>query len=434
MELEKLKAIVNNFQNGLVYDNNPDYVSLILIQDILKRKHQEFLDKTKEYVDYLCKKLKIKLDSFDVFGILTIRGKEKVFNPLVYDKFITILEHTIEIYFNTGSIRWRIDYRDIRREYIEEIEQDEKTKDYLNFVREFKENYCISYFYLVSNLGFRVSIEHDYSKFNIFVSDDVAEKREFKSIFSEDWLKQLKATLMRNFYYYKNILDNKRDIAFNNDEVKQFLNEEIIGKIYAFLKIDIASFPRRLQEEIKQAQISLKAVDLSDKENEEMLATKELQLQRILKTYELIKEATELLSLAKSDIGFNKIKLSNINSILFKNNGLPNSLGFIEFEEFFKNNMVLRMLDLSDVDLTNVDIRGMDFSGTNIHINPQIIYNKDMSYVNATDVKFSPFFDSFEGVILDGAIINDYEASVDFEKLCSYNSDTNITMEVIKRV
>jgi len=237
--------------------------------------------------------------------------------------------------------------------------------------------------------------------------------------------------MSRNFYFYKSVSDNKREIQFNNEDIKSFLNEELLGKIYASLKIDISTFPRKLQEEIRQAEISLKA-SLSEKQNEEMLATRELQIERIMKAYALIKEATELLSLAKSEIGIEKIKLDNINSILFKNNGLPNSLGYIEFEEFFKNNMILRMLDLSTLDLTNVDIRGIDFSGTNVHIDPQRIYNKDMSYVNATDVKFSPFFDSFQDVILNGTIINDYEANINLDLVLSLNNDTHISKEVVR--
>lgn len=107
-------------------------------------------------------------------------------------------------------------------------------------------------------------------------------------------------------------------------------------------------------------------------------------------------------------------------------------MGYIEFEEFFKNNMVLRMLDLSKLDLTNVDIRGMDFSGTNIHIDPQKVYNNDLSYVNATDVKFSPFFDSFQDVVLDGTIINDYEANINLSLVRSYNGDTYISKDVVR--
>lgn len=431
METLKLEKLIEDFNNGVIYNDNPTFVSLILVEDLLKRKRQEFLDRTKEYVDYLSKKLKIKIENFEPRNILTIWGTEKVFNPLIYDKLVTTLKHTIEIYFKIGSIRWRIGERDIKQEYIDQIKDDEKTKEYIDFVRSFEDNYFISCFYIISNLSLRVSMEYNFANFKIFVSDDEKVVESVKTIFSDDWLKQFLAEMARNFYYYKSINDNKREILFSNEEVKDFLNEELIGKIYATLKIDISTFPRKLQEEIRQAEISLKA-ELSEKENAEMLATKELQIERIMKAYALIKEATELLSLAKSDIGIEKIKLDNINSILFKNNGVPNSLGYIEFEEFFKNNMVLKMLDLSKLDLTNVDIRGMDFSGTNIHIDPQLIYNKDMSYVNATDVKFSPFFDSFQDIILDGTIINDYEANIDLSLVHSYNDDTHISKDVVR--
>lgn len=431
METLKLEKLIEDFNKGVIYNDNPTFVSLILVEDLLKRKREEFLDRTKEYVDYLSKKLKIKIENFEPRNILTIWGTEKVFNPLIYDKLVTTLKHTIEIYSETGSIRWRIGDRDIKPEYIKQIEDDEKTKEYVDFVRSFEDNCFISCFYIISNLSLRVSMEYNFANFKIFVSDDEKVVESVKTIFSDDWLKQFLAEIARNFYYYKSINNNKREIHFNNEEVKAFLNEELIGKIYAALKIDISTFPRKLQEEIRQAEISLKA-ELSEKENAEMLATKELQIERIMKAYALIKEATELLSLAKSDIGIEKIKLDNINSILFKNNGVPNSLGYIEFEEFFKNNMVLKMLDLSKLDLTNVDIRGMDFSGTNIHIDPQLIYNKDMSYVNATDVKFSPFFDSFQDIILDGTIINDYEANIDLSLVHSYNDDTHISKDVVR--
>ena len=95
--------------------------------------------------------------------------------------------------------------------------------------------------------------------------------------------------------------------------------------------------------------------------------------------------------------------------------------------------MILRMLDLSQLDLTNVNITYMDFSGTNIHINPQTIYNKDMTGVNAIGVHFSPFRDNFDDVILNGALINDYEAMIDLSKLRSYDANTIIKKEVVAK-
>ncbi len=147
--------------------------------------------------------------------------------------------------------------------------------------------------------------------------------------------------------------------------------------------------------------------------------------------YEYFKKVIELLNSTKMEIGFERIKVDNIEKIIFKNNGLPNKNGYIEFEEFFENNLVLRMLDLSNVDLTNVNIIGLDFSGTNIHIDPQTIYNKDMTDVNCYGIKFSPWFCSFNDVILDGCVINDYEAMIDFTKLKSYNENTKVLSEVI---
>ena len=49
----------------------------------------------------------------------------------------------------------------------------------------------------------------------------------------------------------------------------------------------------------------------------------------------------------------------------------------------------------------------------------------------AVDVRFSPFQDLFENVILDGAIINDYEAMINLNKVKSFNDSIIITKEVI---
>ncbi len=88
------------------------------------------------------------------------------------------------------------------------------------------------------------------------------------------------------------------------------------------------------------------------------------------------------------------------------------------------------MIDLSHVKLDRVDIRYMNFSGTNIHIDPQVIYQKDMTGVNASGLKFSPWDDSFEGVNLRGAIITDYEANIHLSKV-KYDDFTQIVHNVI---
>ena len=55
-------------------------------------------------------------------------------------------------------------------------------------------------------------------------------------------------------------------------------------------------------------------------------------------------------------------------------------------------------------DFTGFDVSNLDFSGTNAAINPQTIYNKDMSNGNFCDVNFLSY--DFSNVDIRGAIFN----------------------------
>lgn len=207
------------------------------------------------------------------------------------------------------------------------------------------------------------------------------------------------------------------------------LSEEDIGKLLLSLKLDISKFPNDEQEEIRQFYLS-SIGQLENDQETKLKEFRELQINRIMLAYTKFKEIAELLNDTKMDLKFDRVKISDLKKIIFKNDGNPTNNGYIEFDDFFKNNMLLRMLDLSQLNLTNVNITNMDFSGTNIHIDPQIIYNKDMTNVNAFGVEFS-ILDSFDGVILDGAKINDWNAMIYLEKLKSYNSSTIIRKDVL---
>jgi len=228
-----------------------------------------------------------------------------------------------------------------------------------------------------------------------------------------------------NFYYIKDMLKNTRSVCFRNDMCKQFLNESQIANLYSNIEVDVSGFSQELQEEMMKYENYYK-LQLQNNQSEEIEKVKRLQMQRVLECYKQFKEAVTSLNNLKMDIDIEKIKLDDINNIFFKNNGLPNENGYIEIADLFKDNMVLRMIDLSIIDLTNVDIRGMDFSGTNIHINPQNVYNKDMTCVNAVGLKFSPFTDKFDDVILNGTIIDDWKAMIVLDKLKSYDEHTII--------
>ncbi len=61
----------------------------------------------------------------------------------------------------------------------------------------------------------------------------------------------------------------------------------------------------------------------------------------------------------------------------------------------------LRYLDLSYIDFENVKVSGIDFSGSNASLNPQLVYNKDMSHGKYDGLSF--ISSDFRGVNITGS-------------------------------
>lgn len=444
MYLSTLKKQINDFNDGLVttYD---DYVPLLVVEEYLKDKICAFNKELERYKEHLN-----RITGYDI--------KLEIYGSIMSIKFDAgLLSYPNSICCNIGKSYkdfkecFRLADGDKTDKVVKILENDKRTKEFINETLTFRKFIDSLHLGIKSNLGLFVNFNLlDLKTLKVLISDrnyDTLyamdfDDRELPDIFYKDNSSVFYGALYRqnrgteedelNFYYYKDS-NNERKIHFENEEVKGLINEELLGKIYTSMLIDISSFDKVLQEEIRQAYVS-KRLLLKEKQEEEMKTLKNMQIDRIMKAYKLIKEAVELLNNSQTDIVFDRIKIDNLMSVLFKNSGKPNSRGFIEFEDLFKNNMILRMLDLSGLSLDNVDIRGMDFSYCNVHIDPQIIYNKDMSYVNATMIKFSPFSDSFDDVILDGAIITDKEANIDLSRVKSYNSETFIGKDTIKTI
>lgn len=75
--------------------------------------------------------------------------------------------------------------------------------------------------------------------------------------------------------------------------------------------------------------------------------------------------------------------------------------GHYEFHSKFLINNRVRNIKLSGIDFTNVKVSGIDLSLTDCVINPQTVYNKDLSNGNYIGVYFD--FHSFEGVNITGS-------------------------------
>ena len=443
MEIAQLKQIAENIANGNV-SSDPSYVSLLAIEQVLKKRYVAFSLSMQKYAKHIIKLLNIDctvecnseriLIAYESFGLTP---KKEYIHLRVWRH-----DNTMTVYGYQGA--------DVKPKWKSLLYADEETKRFVKELNDYAESNEKLLLGLTTNVGLFVNIStRDIETIKILISDRNYDTEYFKRMrtrndlpkcfyFNQDFVglivhsQNIEPTSedVSNFYYFKEAISNSREIHFDNEEAKDIINEELIGKIYAILRVDISSLDKELQDEIRYVDMANKA-GIDEQKSEEINALRRIQIDRIMRAYALIKEAMELLHNVKAELQMDRIKMDNIEAIMFKNNGLPNGFGYVEIEDFFKNNMVLRMIDLSAIDLTNVDIRNMDFSGTNIHIDPQTIYNKDMSGVNASGVKFSPFSDSFDGVILDGAIITDMEANIDLSRVQSYNSETVIGKEVI---
>ena len=73
----------------------------------------------------------------------------------------------------------------------------------------------------------------------------------------------------------------------------------------------------------------------------------------------------------------------------------------------------MKFIDLSLLDVTNLKLSNLDLRDTNIRINPQIIFNKDLSNSKLSDSNV--VWASFKDVDLRGADISDEKESYDIE-------------------
>lgn len=451
MEIKELKNAISNFNNGTIYGNQ-NFVSMITIERVFKKKYDEIQTKISDYSHHISTLLGIncEIDLGNNVGTFYIKLPNNLINKGIDHIRISMNSDSFDIYYNK-----KVKIKTVSK-YETLLSNDPYTIDFINSLKSYKKIFK-SYIGLHTNLGLFCNLRCFPNEFKILIGDRNHNTKY--QLFEDRWnyglpdyffmndrspLSNVKLFSninpysksnedIANFYYFKNVITGERKIDYVTPEIVDFINEQLIGKIYTNLTVDISSFDKDLQDELRYYQSAYRS-GLEEEKAKEINSIRKLQVDRIMKAYSLFKELTELLNNAKMDLPLERIKIDNINQIIFKNSGIQNEVGYKEFEDFFKNNMILRMLDLSNLDLTDVDIRNMDFSGTNVHINPQTIYNKDMTGVNAIDVHFSPFTDSFDGVILDGALINDYEALIDFNKLKSYNNATVINNEVVSKI
>lgn len=107
---------------------------------------------------------------------------------------------------------------------------------------------------------------------------------------------------------------------------------------------------------------------------------------------------------------------SQINNNNFEKVTVPEELllvlvdDHLEINPIFLTNGIIKFINFSHISFNNVKISGIDLSYTNAHINPQVVYNKDMSNGKYCGLDFN--LCSFENVNIENSDFKD--AIIDF--------------------
>ena len=227
----------------------------------------------------------------------------------------------------------------------------------------------------------------------------------------------------KNFYWQEGYyLHDKNDgsytwIASKKDEI-YFHNDyfTLNGKTYYLTDqiIDLGDFylagrVKKDDSEIKAKEEFLKTANTIEKnnakDNRKYLSDKVAKQQEYLlmlqeyqtKINEYEKKKIAVLKKMTSDASV-KYKLEPPRDFMYVENGIRKISA--------KYSDYLRFYNLLMIDFADVDVRGLDFSGSSLAlINPQTVYNKDMSNGNFCDVTFSTY--DFNGVNTSNTVFND---------------------------
>lgn len=203
---------------------------------------------------------------------------------------------------------------------------------------------------------------------------------------------KVKKSALPNFLFDKEMFGTKR-IDHIDEDLEKYNKEvaELYDKYSMYFQIKDLDTQKKLAEE------RTKAKEEKEREKKEKVEQLKMQILGILTTLDSMNDE----SIAK----IQKYPVSK--EVLFK----TGDDGVIRIDERFIP--VLKYIDLSGFGFENVDISGIDFSDCNvININPQKVFNKDLSNTIFIDDPKRPnnrfpfnASSNFEGVNLSGAQI-----------------------------
>lgn len=192
-----------------------------------------------------------------------------------------------------------------------------------------------------------------------------------------------------------------------NDFANRYFKKDILEP-YKITKEELEE--KRLIEKNKQKSLAKFKLVESSKIEEQKFSELSERIKNVVKSLEELKLALSLLETSKLDF---QQTLNRINSSI----QISDELLIKKVDDHFEFNEefipLLKYIDLSFIDTKNLKLSGLDLSETNIHFNPQLIYNKDLSGTKLADHNVS--WVSFKDVNLQGADISEETDSYEIE-------------------
>ncbi len=191
-------------------------------------------------------------------------------------------------------------------------------------------------------------------------------------------------------YYINNLID-KRNISINKS-IKEILNRTD----FSYRNMDKVDELLQEEKERKKKDDEKKKKEQEEKERQEKLKRIEEQMKRLQAERDRV-EQNEKEALAKIREGLAVLKDNGVKNLPVKKVEIENIFAINDNHKEIDSKYInlLMVIDLLNVRFTNVKVNGIDFRGTNIEIsddnlNPQTVYNKDLSNCNFEGVYISP--------------------------------------------
>ena len=255
-------------------------------------------------------------------------------------------------------------------------------------------------------LSFLRMVQISEDKTNSFLSKyfikDILQNVKLKYVVKYKNYDELVETIKNNNYYkeFENIASLEFEGPRLTNNEKDLINSMIGGKIKKSFNFLDLNEEEKISSKFKSNKKKMKESkeELEKKYNDILLRINELK--KAIASFEKNKDIYSSMS---------KAFASSIR--------VPEELLLIEVDGHYEFNPnfidVLTFIDLSYLKTKDLKLSGLDLSETNIHFNPQEIFNKDLSYSKLGDHNIS--WCSFKGVNLCHADIQDEKESYDFD-------------------